>query len=295
MKNQILFNILTCNRLHYFKNCIESVLEFVDLNQIEILVCDANTTEPGFDEYLNSVVNRYDGLIRVKKFNDRVPGELYRSMNHAIMYALKKRIEIIHFMQDDYQYLFKNENHVRDIKKLFLKHKNVYQAQANLVWKRKRKKTGPFECIVVNGTNHAVLLKKPLCDNGFTRTDIYKEIGLYPNESSFKRGDTKNMIGEVWLARQGQARNWKRSISLFPNIGMCYEVPYVRANKRYGRYFPPKGKYYLKELDASAQETLKINSRKKHLSYIDDICECDGWEPLVSYKRDDNTDIVIDI
>ena len=67
--NKMLFAIFTCNRFHYFRNCLESILEFVDLDRIRILVCDNHTTEQEMDPYLHSVSAAHKA-IEVKKFKD---------------------------------------------------------------------------------------------------------------------------------------------------------------------------------------------------------------------------------
>ena len=108
--NKILFNVITCNRFYYSKNCIDSILKFVDLDRIKILVTDNCNTEKGYDEYINNVSNKYPGVIEIHKFKKRVVGEVYRAMNTAIKYSRVNNLKIVHFIQDDYQYLFRDDN-----------------------------------------------------------------------------------------------------------------------------------------------------------------------------------------
>ena len=84
------------------------------MDRIDILVCDNNTIEPGFDEYMNNLCSKYKN-ITMHKFTDRTKNELYRAMNWAISYAQKNKYKIINFIQDDIQYLYKNDAHIDDV------------------------------------------------------------------------------------------------------------------------------------------------------------------------------------
>jgi hypothetical protein len=45
----------------------------------------------------------------IKKFTDRTPNELYRAMNFAVRYAKENKYDFINFIQDDIQFLYKND------------------------------------------------------------------------------------------------------------------------------------------------------------------------------------------
>ena len=174
--NKILFAIFTCNRFYYLKNCLESIVSFVDLDRIHILVCDNYTVEKGFDAYLNEMSSKHKE-IEIKKFTDRTRNELYRAMNWAIKYARKNKFDIINFIQDDYQYLFQNDAHLDEIHKLFRKQKKIAQVNYNLAWRRKKDGIGKLTHFSINGTNYVTLNSKRPVDSGFTRTSMYKETG----------------------------------------------------------------------------------------------------------------------
>jgi hypothetical protein len=294
-KNKIVFAIFTCNRLYYFKNAFESLCSCVDLDRVKILIIDNNTTENGFDEYLNHISSKYGDKIIIKRFTQRVVGEIYRAMNWAIKWCMKEKREIIYFMQDDYQFLFSNDNAFDDVIRIFKKNPSIVQAHINLVWKRKHKKIGKYNVLNVHGTNYALLQDKGPCDNGFTRVGIYSRIGFYPDNSSFKSGDSKNMVGERWFGKKCSKKGWKRVISLYPNVGMMFSSAFVRGGRRYGDYFKPPNAYYIKMFNKSDISNIKSRHDKKKWCFIEDLCHSDGWKPTISYKRDDNTDIINDI
>lgn len=287
---KILFNILTCNRLFYFKNCIQSIIEFVDLNDIDILICDNNTIEKGFDEYCEFLCKKYNN-IEIKKFKKRRKNELYHAMNWGIKYALKNNYDILHFIQDDYQYLFRRTDYLRNIIDFFNKFKKVVQINSNLVWERKNKGIGQVNIKEVNGENFAILLSKVPCDNGFTRVSIYNKIGLYPEDtvswSLKERG--KRYIGktngEIWFGRQCTKNKLRRAISLYPNMTMMYDCAYVRGHKRFGNYFPPKNKYYILPFDNNKVEKIMKNNRDKKWSFIEKMCCPDEWKPNTYNKH----------
>ncbi|MFW6130517.1 MAG: hypothetical protein ACOC56_04965 [Atribacterota bacterium] len=290
----IVFAIFTCNRFYYFKNAFKSLVSCLDMNRIKILVVDNATIEKGFDQYLNKISNRYKNVI-IKKYNKRVVGEVYRAMNWAIKWCLKEGHKVIYFMQDDYQFLFQNNRVLDDVLYQFKQYSQIVQIHNNMVWKKKHKKIGKYKILNALGTNYALLLNKPPCDNGFTRVDIYNKIGFYPDASSFKKGDSKKLVGEVWFARKCHRKKWQRTISLYPNVGMMFSSAFVRGDKRYGDYFKPPNKFYIKMFSKNRISQVKYNHKRKKWCFIEKMCEPDGWNPRIRYKRDDNIDIVNDI
>jgi len=294
--NKILFSIFTCNRFHYLKNCLESIVECVDLDRIKIVVCDNNTVEKGFDEYVNEMAAKH-AVIEVKKFTDRTRNELYRAMNWAVKYARKNKISIINFIQDDYQYLFRNDRHLDEVEHIFKKHDRIAQVNCNLVWRRKKHSIGKVRHFDAKGTHYAIFLDKRMVDNGFTLVAVYKETGPYPVDAVSWGGDLKKGFGkhpgryagmengEVWFGRECGRRKYQRAISLFPNVGMVFDCAYVRGDLRLGRYFPPPNKYYMKIFDDKQTKDLKKRHDKKKFSYMEDFCVPDGWVPLTTDKH----------
>ncbi len=287
---KILFTILTCNRFHYFKNCIESIIQCVDMNRIDILIMDNNTIEKGFDEYVHSLCEKY-GNIMVKKFIDRTRGELYRAMNWAIDYAKTNSYEIIDFIQDDRQYLYKKEDHLDDIFDIFNNYSNIVQINCNLAWRRKIKGIGKVKNISINKSKYGILLDKRACDNGFTRVSIYDQIGEYPTDA-ISWGMEKNRYvgkinGEIWFGRRCQKRGYSRALAYQANMGMIFDCAYVRGEERYGDYFPSSGEFYFKMLDNIHIDKIKKRAKKNKFSYMEDFCIPDGWTPKTYGKHGD--------
>tara|TARA_Y100000034_G_C6818041_1_gene368194 strand:+ start:161 stop:997 length:837 start_codon:yes stop_codon:yes gene_type:complete len=266
------------------------------MDRIHVLVCDNKTVEKGFDKYVNKKSDQYEN-ISVKKFKDRTRNELYRAMNHGVKYAKKKGYKIINFIQDDYQYLFKNDSHLDEVKDLFDKHKKIGQVNYNLVWRRKRKGIGKLDSFKVRGTRYMVMLQKRVVDNGFTRVSLYDKIGSYPTDAVSWGGDLKKGFdkhpgryagvenGEVWFGRECERRGYKRAISLFPNVGMMYDCAFVRGDIRMGNYFKPPNKYYLRPLAQKEIDDLRKRHDRRKFSFIEDLCHADGWKPATADKH----------
>lgn len=286
----ILFAVITCNRLHYLKNCVKSVHEFVDLDNADLMIIDNCTVEEGADEYLRTVD------AKVKRFTDRVPNELYRAMNYAIRYCMKNKIEIVNFVQDDYQFVYKLDSLLPTVRKCFKKHANIGQINCNMAWKRKRI-SNKWPVLTVGKTNFRLLDDKNLVDNGFTRVNIYKKTGLYPtgvisyDQNSKKTfGFDKNRYkktpnGELWFGAQCRKLGYVRAASLLPNQTMMFDCAYVRKWDRFGNYFPPPHQYYIKPFDKDKIEQVKSNHHRKRFSFIEQMSEPWGWKPTTFDKH----------
>jgi len=264
------------------------------------MILDVNTIENGIDEYYEQIKDR----VIIKRFTDRVPNELYRSMNYAIKYCQEHKIRIVNFIQDDYQYLYKIPGLVDNVLNLFKKNKRIGQIQTNMIWKRKS--PGRYSVIQSGKTNYAVLEEKILVDTGFTRVKIYNKTGLYPQDvisydqkshKTFGFGKDrykKNTNGELWFGKKTRQLGYKRAISLHPSMAMVFDCAYVRKWQRFGRYFPPPNKYYLKPLCKDKIKIIDSRHKKKKFTQIERYAEPDGWKPT-TYDKHNRQKIKTDI
>ena len=295
--SKVLFCIFTCNRFFYFKNCLDSIREFEDQNEIDILVCDNCSIETVYSDYLQEM-SMVDN-IKVKRFSDRTRGELYRAMNYAVKYAKKKGYEFINFVQDDYQYLYKRDSSIPEIIDLFNNNARIVQVNNNLAWKRKADRMGSLLHLQSKGTNYVILSDKRPCDNGFTRVAAYDRLGEYPVEAiSWGEGKDryKNKLnGEVWFGRSCHKLKWSRAVTLMPNVTMMMDCAFVRGGVRRGRYFEPPEKYYIKPLEESQIEKISSRAKKKKFSFIEDRGKPWGWKPETLGKHSEsNSEVIVD-
>ena len=287
---KILFNILTCNRFFYLRNYIESAIECLNMDRVDILVCDNNTIEPGFDEYMHKICSKYKN-ITMKKFTDRTKNELYRAMNWAVAYAKKNGYDIINFVQDDRQYLYRDDLQLDSVEEIFKKHKNIVQINGELAWRRKIKKIGKIKVLHAEHHDFGTLIDKRVCDNGFTRVAIYDEIGEYPM-SAISWGMEKNRYvgktnGEIWFGKKCYKHGYNRALIYAPNYGMIYDCAYVRGEDRYGDYFPPPNRFYFKLLEKEHIKKIRKRAKRHKFSFVEDFCIPDGWKPKTLDKHGD--------
>jgi len=286
LNKKILFAIFTCNRFYYLKNCIESILECHDLDRIDVLICDNCSIEDGYEEYLNNIANNKN--ITVKRFEDRTRNELYRAMNWTIEYAKKCKYDIVNLIQDDFQFLYRNDDLLDDVINIFNSNDNVVQINTNLMWKRKKDRHGKLKNIN-SKFNYAIMMDKNPCDNGFTRVSVYNKVGAYPSKAiSWGHGKDRyvgKMNGELWFGKRCSKYGYKRAVCYMANAGMIFDCAYVRGHERFGKYFPPPNKHYLKILPQGKIEKIRRNQDKKRFSFIEDLCIPDGWTPSTMGKH----------
>ncbi len=274
----ITFAVFHCNRLFYLKNCIESIMDFVGLDDIDLLVVDNSSSEKGVYEYLSSLPDQ----VTVKQFHDRTPHELHRAMNYAIRYSKKKGNEYVNFIQEDYQYLYKHPFLTQWVHDAFASQPKVAQLQSNMAWKWKCRKL-KFSPVEAGGVKWYILHKKPPCDNGFTRVALYDKIGMYPEKVSIHGREKGYTSGESWFKHK--CKSFRRLMLAEPNMGMLMDCAYIRGNKRMGRYIPPVNKYYLKPLNQEERDQMKSIADEGRMCFIENFAKPDGWVPETTKKH----------
>jgi len=279
------FAVFHCNRLYYLKNCVESIIEFVGLDNIDLLIVDNNSTEPGVHEYLSSLPREID----IKQFKKRSPHELHEAMNYAIKYSREKKNKYVNFIQEDYQYLYKHPKLLQWVHEAFEACPKIVQLQSNMGWRRKIKKMGKYSMVDVNGVKWMLFHKKPPCDNGFTRISLYDKIGLYPKKTSIHGREKGHTAGESWI--RSKCGNGHRMTLAECNMGMLMDSAYVRENYRIGSYFSPPNKYFLKPFDEAKQQQVKNKANNNEVCFIEDLIEPDGWKPDMMARKHSQRDI----
>lgn len=270
------FVVIGCNRLYYLKNCVSSVLEFVGLDNINLLVIDNASSEDGTVSYLNSL----DKSIDVHRFKKRSPNELHRAMNYAIKYAKNKGDKYINFIQDDYQYLYHQPDMLHRVSSAFDEFPKVVQLHTNLIWKRKHKKIGKIKHVEVDGINWYLMHGKAPCDNGFTRISLFDKTGLYPENTSVHGRENGYLSGEKWLHKKVRGTKYRfRMLLAEPNMGMMMDCAYIRGKFRHGKYFPCPNKYFIKPFGEKKIRRIQKNSRNRKFCFIEEMLEPDGWKP----------------
>ena len=271
------FCVIHCNRLFYLKNCVKSILDFINLEGIHLLIIDNGSVESGVREYLSSLPS----FIGIKQIDGRHPNELHRSMNFAIQYCKKNKIPYVNFIQDDYQYVYKIPDLLSWVSDVFDFHSDIVQLNTNMVWKYKN--IGKYNNIIVNGIKWYKLLQKTPCDNGITRVSFYDKIGLYPETVSVHGREKGYIAGESWFKEK--CKNFYRAMLSTPNMAMLMDCAYVRGDKRIGKYEEPPNDYYLEPLTENDYKVVVENSNSNKVCFIEDLIKPFGWVPEIKTKH----------
>lgn len=270
--------VFSCNRLHYLRNCLESVFRFAPLEGVTLLVVDNGSTEPKMGEYLDSLPR----AVHVQRFGDRCPGELYRAMNFAIEFAAGKGHEFVHFVQDDCQFLWRDDRCMERVRRAFEAAPDVAQIRVNFAWRGKLRKwtaAGRSEVRTLGGERWLHPLDAAPCDTGITRVSLFDRIGLFPDGCTLKPEDAGVIPGEEWLASRCREVGAHRLESLRPVIGMLPDAAYVRGNKRLGRYFPAPLEFYLEPLRGEEIAAIDRSAETGVVPVAEDFQRAAGWTP----------------
>ena len=244
---RVTFGIVNCNRLHYLKSCLESLLiSTKDYPDKEIIVIDNASIEPGTDEYLEEIKDR--GII-VFKTNRRDPSnEFARGLNKIVFESTG---EIVCPLSGDLQFvieggwlsscveLFKNNDDVGSV---------MLDAQRRLTIKR-----NSFEDACQYGKIKfwKNFSRPPIATSGnslFKKTTLLK-LGPWSENNKNHEGtddsETKMLKRVVEYCQQNKIF-WCQYQPCFPITVMINTDPRgtnarVRENKIYGKYEPAEG------------------------------------------------------
>lgn len=104
MNPLVTFGIVNCNRLHYLKCCVESLIDCTsDYNNIEIIIVDNASVEKGTTEYLNHLEMTGHHVFRTDIRDP--PNEYARALNYIVEHA---KGEFICPLAGDMQFIVKD-------------------------------------------------------------------------------------------------------------------------------------------------------------------------------------------
>lgn len=279
------FAVISCNRMHYLRNCVESILALAG-GGFELLVIDNGSTEPGMSAYLGSLETNAR-VCYVKRFEDRRPNELYRAMTFAIDWSRDRGNRFINFIQDDCQWLRRDDSLLGRVRDGFDSMPEVAQIHTSLIWRDKYHKwlkEGGVRSVKIAGRRYLYFDHKPPCDTGFTRVSLFDSIGTWPAGVSLK-GEGGAELGEEWLYRRCMEVGAKRVWSLDPALGMLYNAAYVRGYERIGRYEPPRSGFYLRPWTPLQIKLIEARAAAGEPSFIEEFAMGDDDDPRAKQVR----------
>lgn len=272
---------ISFNRLHYLKATVESAKECIQYPNIEWIISDNNSKEPGLREYI-------DGLdwVQVKLFGDQSHAD---AMNEIVSVA---KGEYLFIWPEDVQFIVKGP-WLKDIVELLEANRDIGSIGINFLrrqtysklnsfkrwldikmvlaelyyfkWKfrfsRKLESSSGFKAFTLGFSWPGV------CGSGIpsvARTEVWKEIGLW---KSTKTQTTANIIDSSLGSEEDMVKRfYKKGVPLQQAclyISVAADIinddigakAKVRKGFRYGNYTPPLDKYYYEIIDQNAIQT----------------------------------------
>lgn len=253
---RVTFGFVNCNRLFYLQSCVESLLACTTYPDIELIIVDNASLEPGTDEYLNELSDRG---YKVHKTTRRDPSNEYaRALNYIVEHATG---EYICPLAGDMQFIVKGD-WLQAYVKLYEQFKAhvgciAFDAQRS-VTHASHKLSQPFEIAGYQFVEDASRFPiAPSANVMFSRENLdvmgQWAVGLTAHEGG---GDSENAMRDhvTRLHQQGTIR-WHNVQPVIPPAAAIYTDPRgtnarIRDNRRYGEYWPPKeSNYYYSLLD----------------------------------------------
>ena len=277
--------IISFNRLHYLKATLESAKECIQYPNIEWIVSDNSSKEPGLREYLEGL-----DWVQVKIFGNQSHAD---AMNEIV--ALAKG-EYLFIWPEDVQFVVKGD-WLKDVVELLDKNRDIGSIGINFLRRATYKKLTTFrkwlqfklvlaelfyfkakfrvsrKLVSSSGFKAFTLgfVWPGVCGSGIpsvARTQVWKDLGPW---KSTKTVNTANIIDSSLGSEEDMVKRfYKRGIPLQQaclNISVAADIvnddigakAKVRKGYRYGNYTPPSGDFYY-ELIEQKNIQLKDNN-----------------------------------
>jgi len=282
---KVTFGIVNCNRLFYFKSCLESLLYTTeDYENKEIIVVDNASVEEGTEEYLSELEDRGFKVFRQK---ERDPSnEFAKALNIIVRESTG---DFICPLQGDMQFVLKGA-WLKGYVDFYSNNKDtigcmLLDAQRNVT----NNSHSPFKPVSKESDKYKFLIdmrRSPIMCAGdvlFSREVLEKIAPWSENNKKHEGGQDSetDMLSRVRDVMISENLNWHCAVPIIPPSVAIQTDPRgtnarVRGNKRYGKYFSPKEgfQYY---------EIFKFDdvANKHDNSFpigIEDMAVSIGWE-----------------
>lgn len=288
---KVTFGIVNCNRLFYFKSCLESLLYTTeDYENKEVIIVDNASIEEGTEEYLCELEERGFKVFRQEKRDPE--NEFAKALN---IIARESTGDFICPLQGDMQFVIRSNWLQRYIE--------FYQNNTDIIGcmllDAQREVTNishaPFGHVADQDSNYKFLIdvrRSPIMSAGdvlFSREVIEK---IYPwaedNQNHEGGSDSESdMLMKIKEIMDRENYMWRCAIPVYPPSVAIQTDPRgtnarVRGNKRYGKYFSPKEdfKYY----EIFEYEDIVDNKSHGLPLGIEKMAKPIGWEaPIDSF------------
>lgn len=250
------FGLIGCNRLHYLRACIDSILETTaGYQNKEFIIVDNASVEHGTDEYLQSL--RSSGHTVVKNDRRDPSNEFARGLNTCVSLS---RGDVIVLLQGDMQFIVREW--LQNVVMLLTERDDVgcviLDAQ-----RRSRNEASRSSLIPVDGREGSFafdMSRNPVSCAGDAAYDrrVLQTIGEWSTSNANHEGgndsetDMLKRVKELVVSRR---LRWKCVMPIVPPAVAIFTdkrgtMARVRGLRRYGDYWPPKdGRFYYEIID----------------------------------------------
>ena len=285
---KVTFGFVNCNRLHYLKSCVESLLYCTeDYPNKEFIIIDNASIEEGTEEFL--LEKESQGFIVIRQPKRDPANEFAKALN---IIAEKATGDFVCPLQSDMQFILKS-GWLRKYVEFYSKHINnigcmIFDAQRKITNNR-RKPYGLFNDTVLHNNDYNFVVdvnRNPIlgaADCMFSKKviDLIKPWDE-KNDKHEGGGDseTKMLQKAQQLIQQNNLRLYAVA-PMIPPAAAIYTDPRgtnarVRNNRRYGVYFAPKQGFTYYKIHEYGNLVKKFNDEKIPVG-LEQIVETIGY------------------
>ena len=280
----VTFGIVNCNRLHYFKSCLESLLFCTqDYKNKEIIVVDNASVEPGTDEYLNELRSRG---IHVYKTSNRDPNNEYaRALNYIVKNA---QGDYVCPLAGDMQFIVQG-GWLYEFIKFYEQNPLTVGCISFDAQRRITNRSHQYGPIVSTGKYRFIYdeSRPPIATSAnclFSKENL-ELMGPWEVDNLAHEGgnDSENkMWRKVMELKHFKKIEWTQVLPIVPVSIAIWNDPRgtnarVRDNKRYGEYWAPKKDFRYYEIYKFDEITHMDNDKNMFPLEVERLAQGIGW------------------